>query len=95
MGEDKLAQANWIVAAVGAVVILCAMTFSKGFAILHLLLLIGWYFALAKKQAAYVKKELDEQYQKKTWGAPIVIAIVAIVGFAFLSVILAALLGLE
>lgn len=91
LGEEKLARENWIVAALGFGLILCAMLFSSAFNVLNFLLLIVWYFVLAKKQAAYIQKELDGQYQKKGWGIPIGIAILVGIGLLLLFVILLAL----
>lgn len=93
LGEDDLARKNWIVAALGFGLILCAMLFSNLFNLLNLLLLIVWYFALAKKQAAYVQKELGGQYQKKGWGVPIGITIAVGLGLILLLVILSGFLN--
>ncbi|QMT30816.1 hypothetical protein [Alysiella filiformis] len=91
LGEDDLAQSNWIVAGIGFCLILCAMVFSPVFSFLNFVLLIVWYFALAKKQAAYIKKELRGQYQKKGWGIPMGITILVGLGLILLLIVLSAL----
>lgn len=59
----------WIIISV-VVAVISAITGLAGF-----VYLIIWYFASQKKQAKYVKETLEDDYQKKGWLQPILIAI--------------------
>lgn len=95
LGEEKLARANWIFAVISAALVLCAFIFGKIFAVVHLMFLFVWYFALGQKQVTYIKTELSNTYHSKGWVVPIVIGILTMFGLIFLAVILSSLLGLE
>lgn len=61
------------------------------------LLLIGWYAASGRGQMAYVKSKFGNDYPRRGWGKPLLLALLAFIGFfAFtvgLSVITSALRG--
>lgn len=95
LGEEKLARDNWIFAVISAVLVLCAFVFGKVFAVVHLIFLFVWYFALGQKQVTYIKTELNNTYRSKGWVVPIVIGVLTMFGLIFLAVILEALLGIE
>ena len=39
-----------------------------------LAVVLGWYFSLGKKQAAYVKATYGKEYIRRPWGKPLAIA---------------------
>ena len=55
------------------------------FRMVGLVILLVWYFALAKKQAKYVKDTFGGNYPKKAWGKPLLIAFTCLVGFMALA----------
>jgi hypothetical protein len=74
------------------IILLSTLTPSLGdapFRMVSLVILLVWYFALAKKQAKYVKDTFGSNYQKKTWGKPLLIAFACFVGFMLLAIALA------
>lgn len=44
-------------------------------------LLVGWYFSVATRQVDYVKGQLQSAYVRKSWGAPLLVALGALLGF--------------
>jgi hypothetical protein len=50
-------------------------------------ILLGWYFSVAKKQVQYVKETWQDQYPRKTWGKPILIAIGGLVAYFVIAII--------
>lgn len=50
-----------------------------------LAMLVGWYFSQGKSQAKYVKEAFPGGYLKKSWGAPLAIAIGGVL--AYLAVV--------
>lgn len=60
-------------------------TYPKSLGILYI---IVWYFAFAKSQSDFVKKHMHNNYQKKSWGIPLIIAsIILIFSFTILMAI--------
>lgn len=57
------------------------------FSIFGLLYLLIWYFASGKEQMAYVKERYGDNYNKKSWGAPIMAGIGIVVVFYVLGTI--------
>jgi hypothetical protein len=57
--------------------------------------LFVWYFAAARGQAKYVRNKFGNAYPRKGWGKPLLIAVVALVGYilaaAVIGIIFAAL----
>ncbi|WP_441373631.1 zinc-ribbon domain-containing protein [Acinetobacter lwoffii] len=51
-------------------------TYPKSLGILYI---IVWYFAFAKSQSDFVKKHLHSNYQKKSWGIPLIIASIILI----------------
>jgi hypothetical protein len=58
------------------------------------ILLIVWYLTHGKLQVAYVKEHFGNDYPRKRWGAPLGIAVAAVIAFLVFCVILGAVLGL-
>jgi hypothetical protein len=44
-------------------------------------LLLGWYFSSGRSQAEYVKSRYGKDYPRRTWGKPLLLACLALVGF--------------
>lgn len=44
--------------------------------------LVGWYFSSAREQVKYVKGELNGIYQKRGWGKPLGLALLALIAYA-------------
>jgi hypothetical protein len=56
-----------------------------------MVLLLSWYFSLAKKQARYVKESLHGQYERRSWIKPLIGAFGSLLGFFVLAVVLSAI----
>jgi hypothetical protein len=52
-------------------------------------LLLGWYFAVGKKQVLYVKESWPDGYPRKSWTKPLLAAFGGLVAFIIAVVILA------
>jgi hypothetical protein len=86
---DETERANtakmWFIASVAVVVgslVLALAAHSdsgKGLRVVEFGLLVGWYFAGAKPQVAYVKERFGDTYPRRGWGQPILVAIAALV----------------
>lgn len=99
LGEDELAQQSktlaFIVLAIMFGLVIFEMT--TGISLPNatgLIILFAWYFGLGKKQVAYVKDELGDEYERKTWLKPILISIGAFIGFVVTSMALGYIFGL-
>ena len=46
--------------------------------------LIAWYVGNGRAQAAYVKERFGKDYPRRGWGAPILIAFIAMAGYVLL-----------
>ena len=62
------------------------------FRVAAIVLLLGWYFTLGKKQIVYVKETCGEGYERKPWKTPLLIAFgclvatfIALIGIAVLQ----------
>lgn len=44
-------------------------------------LLIGWYVASGRSQAAYMKSRFGSEYPRRGWAKPLLIAMLSLVGF--------------
>lgn len=59
-----------------------------------LIFLLSWYFSSAKHQAKYVKDRFGSTYPRKGWGIPLLLAVVAIIGFVVVVMVVAVIAGL-
>jgi len=50
------------------------------FRLIGLVILISWYFTVAKKQAVFVKQTFGTDYQKRSWVQPLLIAFACLLG---------------
>jgi hypothetical protein len=57
-------------------------------------LLLSWYFAAGRPQAKLVKERYGDDYPRKGWGKPILIAIGALVGYVVLAIVVGIVLAL-
>lgn len=48
---------------------------------LGLLYLIIWYFSAGRTQAKYIKEKFGSTYPRNSWGKPLLIGVLAIIGF--------------
>ena len=51
-------------------------------------LLLGWYYGVGKKQADYVKVNLQNNYQRKPWTKPLLIGVAGLAAYFGMAVIL-------
>lgn len=51
-------------------------------------LLISWYVSFCKKQAQYVKETYGENYQRKSWGMPLLIGFAGLIVFFAIGFVL-------
>ena len=58
-----------------------------------LIYLVSWYRGSAKAQAKYVKERFETSYPRKSWGKPLLIAVVCLLVFLVLSVLMGIFLG--
>jgi hypothetical protein len=57
--------------------------------ILGFALLITWYFSSGRKQAEYVKSRFGQDYERRGWGKPLLIALLAFVALIVVVVVVA------
>jgi hypothetical protein len=57
--------------------------------IVGLIILLTWYFNVARKQAAFVKQTFGRSYQKRSWVQPLVIGFGCYLGFFILVFVIA------
>jgi hypothetical protein len=50
-------------------------------------LLLSWYFSSGRSQAEYVKSRYGKDYPRRTWGKPLLLACLALVGFIVFIVV--------
>jgi hypothetical protein len=53
-----------------------------------IVLLFGWYFSNGRGQMAYVNSKFGKLYPRRGWGKPILIAVLALVGFYIYAVVI-------
>jgi hypothetical protein len=46
------------------------------------IMLVSWYFASARGQAQYVESHFGKNYPRRSWGKPLLLALLALVGVA-------------
>jgi small-conductance mechanosensitive channel len=91
LGEpEKAASAkNWFIASLVMLVVYVLVTLSladtkaadgatRGLGLAYLFV---WYFAVARGQANYVKDRFGKAYPRKGWGKPLLIALLAMIGY--------------
>jgi hypothetical protein len=61
------------------------------FSLAAIVLLLGWYFSLGKKQIRYVKETWQDGYERKRWKKPLLIAFGCFIG-AFFALFVVALM---
>jgi hypothetical protein len=97
LGDAKRAQAsrNWAIAnvvllvATGVVGVL-APDGSPMNGLLRLLgfaVLVTWYYAIGKPQATLVRARFDGAYPRKGWARPLVLALLALIGYFLVAVV--------
>jgi hypothetical protein len=57
-------------------------------------LLFAWYFASARQQTAFVKARFGKEYPRRGWTKPLLLAVVALLGFVVALGLLGFLIGL-
>jgi hypothetical protein len=57
--------------------------------IVGLVLLLSWYFSSGRSQAEYVKSRYGKDYPRRSWGKPLLLGCLAIVGFIIFIVVVA------
>ena len=55
------------------------------FRLVVLAFLIAWYYASAKSQAQFVKKRFGDDYPRRGWGTPILVAIGLFIAWLFVA----------
>jgi hypothetical protein len=59
------------------------------FRLAGLVILLTWYFTVAKKQAAYVKQTFGSSYPRRPWAIPLLVAFACFVGVFVLAFVVA------
>jgi hypothetical protein len=54
--------------------------------LIGIVLLISWYASSGRGQMAYVKTQFGKDYPRKGWGKPLLIAVLAFIGFIALTI---------
>lgn len=57
--------------------------------IVGLVLLLTWYFSSGRSQTEYVKSRYGKDYPRRSWGKPLLLGCLAIVGFIIFIVVVA------
>jgi hypothetical protein len=52
-----------------------------------LVLLLSWYFSTGRSQAEYVKSRYGKDYPRRSWGKPLLLGCLALVGFIVFIVV--------
>jgi hypothetical protein len=98
LGRIEEARANrvWVYVTVAYLAVTLVSIFipaipDGAFRVAGLVLLLSWYFSLAKKQARYVKESLHSQYERRSWIKPLLGALGSLLGFFALAVVLSAI----
>jgi hypothetical protein len=55
--------------------------------------LLVWYFSTARSQAKYVKEKFGKSYPRKSWGKPLLIAVVAVAGYILAAFLIGLVFG--
>ena len=61
---------------------------------LGIVLLISWYSSSGRSQVHYVKQRFGQDYPRRGWGKPLLIALAAVVGYFVVLVALATVLAM-
>ncbi len=72
LGDEGKAKKSMYWAYAGFLVLFLSLFISK----LSFVFLLAWYFAAARKQVKYIKKELGDEYERKAWKKPLKIGAV-------------------
>jgi hypothetical protein len=48
---------------------------------LGLILLLSWYFSSGRSQVQYVKSRYGKDYPRRSWGKPLLLGCLALIGF--------------
>jgi uncharacterized membrane protein YfcA len=104
LGEPRKASAAkvWVIAGVIVFVLLALLSaFLPGqksmdglSRVIAIALLFGWYFASARHQSAYVKARFGNTYPRKGWLKPLLLAVLAFLGFILSAGLIGLLFGL-
>lgn len=86
LGNEEMAKQNkmWVITLPIASIVLIILDVAldgKLPSTLGISLILIWYFTLGKKQVELVKNELNNEYEKRGWLKPILLAIVSMVAF--------------
>jgi hypothetical protein len=58
-----------------------------------LVLLLGWYFSSGRPQAQYVKSRYGNDYPRKSWGKPLLVALLVIAGYFLFMIVVGVVAG--
>jgi len=56
--------------------------------------LFVWYFSAARGQAKYVRERFGKAYPRKRWGRPLLLAVLALVGYVVFAAVIGFAFGL-
>jgi len=88
LGDEKKAKKAKIWFWAGLILFIIAPLLVPNPPALGFIMLIIWYFASQKPQTKYIKETLNNDYEKKSWFKPVIIAILAIIAYVILMFIL-------
>ena len=81
--ERANAARTWLIASILLVSAMILLSLRPhGFQLprfVNFILLIAWYFAAARGQARYVKERFGDDYPRRGWGTPLLLAVGALV----------------
>ncbi len=84
--EKSKKSMRWVYAGFAVLVIILIMPVGVGKP-LYFPFLIAWYFASARKQAKYVKEELENNYERNSWKRPLKFGGIGLVCVVILSLV--------
>ena len=98
LGETgKAASAKgWFIASLvmlGAYLVLALLLSEGATQSVGVAYLLAWYFSAGRGQARYVKDKFGRMYPRRGWAKPLLIGVVAILGYLVLAVIVGVLFG--
>ncbi len=95
--DKAAASKRWAIASLviifgsslGFISVPALMPFHEVPRILGFALLITWYFSSARKQVEFVKSRFGQDYERRGWGKPLLIALLAIVVLTVVVLVIA------
>ena len=97
MGDkDQIRQSKWaliILLVIFLLLPLVALFFNPKNNTFGLILLLGWYFAIGRRQVEAVKQQYGSNYPRKSWLKPLALAVLGVAVYLAYAVVVAFLIA--